>query len=169
HGLGKSVRVIVFAKGEKEKEALQAGADKVGAVELIEEIEKGWMDFDKVVATPDLMGQVSRLGKVLGPRGLMPNPKLGTVTFEVKKAVEDLKKGKSEFRVEKEGIVHAPVGKISFGKEKLRANILALVEGLFRAKPVSSKGVYFGSASLSTTMSPGIKLDPAQLQTEAGY
>lgn len=169
HGLGKKVRVIVFAKGEKQKEAEEAGAEEVGAEELIAKIEKGWMDFDKVVATPDLMGQVSRLGKTLGPRGLMPNPKLGTVTFDVAKAVKGIKAGQVEYKVDKAGIVHAPVGKISFGQEKLRENIVSLMDSIIRAKPSTSKGTYLKNVTLSTTASPGIKLDPVSLQGLTGH
>jgi len=165
HGLGKKVRVIVFAKGEKQKEAQEAGADEVGAEDLIAKIEKGWLDFDKAIATPDMMGIVSRLGKVLGPRGLMPNPKLGTVTFELAKAVVSVKAGQVEYKVDKAGNVQAPVGKISFGKDKLKENILALMESIVRAKPATSKGTYLRSVTLSTTMSPGIKLDPGPLQS----
>jgi large subunit ribosomal protein L1 len=164
HGLGKKVRVVVFAKGEKQKEAKEAGADEVGAEDLIEKIDKGWLEFDKAISTPDMMGLVSRLGKILGPRGLMPNPKLGTVTFEVAKAIVDVKAGQVEYKVEKAGIVHAPVGKISFGKEKLKENIVALMDSIIRAKPSTSKGTYLRSVTLSTTMSPGIKLDPTHLQ-----
>lgn len=159
NGLGKSVRVLVFAKGEKEKEALEAGADFVGAEDLIEKIKGGWLDFDKAVATPDMMGAVGKLGKILGPRGLMPNPKVGTVTFDVANAVKELKAGKVEFRVEKAGIVHSPVGKLSFGTEKLRENILALIEAIIKLKPSSSKGVYLRNISLTTTMGPGVKID----------
>jgi large subunit ribosomal protein L1 len=168
HGLGKKVRVVVFAKGEKQKEASAAGADQVGAEDLIEKIDKGWLDFDKAIATPDMMGQVSRLGKILGPRGLMPNPKLGTVTFDLTRAIGAVKAGQVEYKVEKAGIVHAPVGKISFGKEKLKENILTLMDSIVRAKPTTSKGTYLRSVTLSTTMSPGIKLDPAQLHAVAG-
>ena len=167
HGLGKKVRVIVFAKGEKQKEAKEAGADPVGAEDLIEKIEKGWLEFDKAIATPDMMGLVSRLGKVLGPRGLMPNPKLGTVTFDVAKAIAQVKAGQAEFKVEKAGIVHAPVGKISFGTDKLKENILTLMDSILRVKPPTSKGTYLRSVTVSTTMSPGIKLDVAQIQTLA--
>ncbi len=167
HGLGKKVRVIVFAKGEKQKEANEAGVEAVGAEELIEKVEKGWLEFDKAIATPDMMGQVSRLGKILGPRGLMPNPKLGTVTFEVAKAVELIKAGQVEYKVEKAGIIHAPVGKISFGKDKLKDNILTLMDSIIRAKPSTSKGTYLRSVTLSTTLSPGIKLDTANLQGQA--
>ncbi len=168
HGLGKTVRVIVFAKGEKQKEATQAGADQVGAEDLVEKIEQGWLEFDQVIATPDMMGLVSKLGRVLGPRGLMPNPKLGTVTFEVGKAVKEVKAGKAEFKIDKGAIVHSSVGKISFDSGKLKDNIHALLEAVLRAKPATSKGIYLRTVTISTTMSPGIKLDPAQLQTEVG-
>jgi large subunit ribosomal protein L1 len=165
HGLGKSVRVLVFAKGEKEKEALEAGADIVGSDEIIEKIKGGWLDFDRVVATPDMMGSVGKLGKVLGPRGLMPNPKVGTVTFDVARAVHDLKAGKVEFRVEKAGIVHSPLGKVSFGAEKLQENTLALIETIVKLKPASSKGTYLRSISVSTTMGPGVKIDPLDVRS----
>jgi large subunit ribosomal protein L1 len=164
HGIGKSVRVLVFAKGEKEKEARDAGADYVGNEEIIEKIKGGWMEFDKAIATPDMMGQVGKIGKILGPRGLMPNPKVGTVTFDIAKAVQDLKAGKIDFRVEKAGIVHAPVGKASFDVNKLKDNIVALMEVLMKLKPASSKGTYLKSITLSTTMSPGIHIDPVELQ-----
>jgi len=160
HGLGKSVRVLVFAKGEKEREALEAGADVVGSDDIVEKIKSGWLDFDRVVATPDMMGSVGKLGKILGPRGLMPNPKVGTVTFDVGKAVLELKAGKVEFRVEKAGIVHCPIGKASFGAEKLTENFLALLEMVLKLKPASSKGLYIRSISLSTVMGPGAKVDP---------
>jgi large subunit ribosomal protein L1 len=164
HGTGKSVRVLVFAKGEKEKEALDAGADHVGAEDLAKRIqEEGWLEFDKAVATPDMMGVVGRLGKILGPRGMMPNPKVGTVTFDVAKAVSELKGGKVEFRVEKAGIVHVPVGRRSFGAEKLVDNIRIVMESIMRLKPSTSKGVYLRGVSLSTTMGPGVRLDPIQL------
>lgn len=166
HGLGKKVRVIVFAKGEKQKEAKEAGADEVGAEDLIEKIEKGWLEFDKAIATPDIMGLVSRLGKVLGPRGLMPNPKLGTVTFEVAKAIGSVKAGQVEYKVDKGGNVHAPVGKASFGSQKLKDNIVTLMDSIIRAKPSTAKGVYLRSVTLSTTMSPGIKLDTNELTKE---
>src|SRR6185369_216844 len=159
HGTGKSVRVIVFAKGEKEREAREAGADIVGAEDLVEKIQGGWLEFDTAVATPDLMGQVGRLGKVLGPRGLMPNPKVGTVTFDVAKAVQEVKAGKVEYRVEKAGIVHVPIGKASFGPEKLTANATALVAALVRAKPAAAKGNYLRSMSVATTMGPGVMID----------
>ena len=160
NGLGKSVRVVVFAKGDKEKEALEAGANWAGSDDLIEKIKGGWLEFDRAVATPGMMGSVGKLGKILGPRGLMPNPKVGTVTFEVGKAVKELKAGKIEFRVEKAGIVHCPVGKVSFGADKLRENIVALVEAIIKLKPASSKGTYLKGMSISTTMGPGIKVDP---------
>ncbi|OPX97964.1 MAG: 50S ribosomal protein L1 [Syntrophorhabdus sp. PtaU1.Bin002] len=160
NGLGKEVKVLVFAKGQKEKEAEEAGADFIGAEELIEKIQKGWLDFDKAVATPDVMGMVSKLGKILGPRGLMPNPKVGTVTFEVAKTVKEMKAGRVEFRVDKAGNLHVPVGKISFGKEKLLENVNSLIETVVRLKPPSSKGTYVKGIAVCTTMSPGIKIDP---------
>jgi large subunit ribosomal protein L1 len=159
HGIGKAVRVAVFAKGEKEKEARDAGADVVGAEDLVEKIQGGWMEFDSTVATPDLMGQVGRLGKVLGPRGLMPNPKLGTVTFDVGRAVREVKAGKVEFRVDKAGNIHVPVGKKSFAEQNLVANTLALLEAIVRAKPSASKGQYLRSVTVSSTMGPGIHVD----------
>ena len=161
NGLGKTVRVLVFAKGQKEKEAQEAGADFVGAEDLIEKIQKGWTDFDSTVATPDMMGQVSKLGRILGPRGLMPNPKVGTVTFDIAKTVKEMKAGRVEFRVDKAGNLHAPVGKVSFGKEKLLENINAFMETVIRLKPASSKGAYVKGIAISTTMSPGVKVDPA--------
>jgi len=164
NGIGRKVRVLVFAKGQKEKEALDAGADVAGAEELIEKISQGWLDFDKAVATPDMMGVVSKLGKILGPRGLMPNPKVGTVTFDVAKAIKEIKAGKVEFRVEKAGIVHAPVGKVSFGFDRLLENIRALLEVIIRAKPPTSKGIYLRSVTLSTTMGPGVKVDPVYVR-----
>jgi large subunit ribosomal protein L1 len=167
HGVGKAVRVLVFAKGEKEKEARDAGADFVGADDLVEKITGGWTDFDKAIATPDMMGTVGRLGKILGPRGLMPNPKVGTVTFEVGRAVKELKAGRVEFKVEKTGIVHTTVGKASFAPEKLKENVLALMDVIIRAKPASSKGTYLKSIAISTTMGPGIKLDPNDLRVVA--
>jgi large subunit ribosomal protein L1 len=159
HGIGKTVRVAVFAKGEKEREAREAGADVVGAEDLVERIQGGWMEFDSTVATPDLMGQVGKLGKVLGPRGLMPNPKLGTVTFDVGRAVREVKAGKVEFRVDKAGNVHVPVGKKSFAADQLVANALALLEAIVRAKPSASKGQYLRSITVSSTMGPGIQVD----------
>lgn len=164
HGLGKKVRVLVFAKGEKEAEAKEAGADFVGAEELMEKVSKGWLDFDAIVATPDIMGAVGKLGKVLGPRGLMPNPKLGTVTFDVKRAVHDLKAGKVEFRVDKAGNIHVPVGKASFGAAKLKDNFMALMDAIIKAKPASSKGTYVRSLFLCTTMGPSIRLDPVEVR-----
>jgi large subunit ribosomal protein L1 len=164
HGLGKTVRVLVFAKGEKEKEALEAGADYVGNDDIIEKIKGGWMEFDRVIATPDMMGAVGKIGKILGPRGLMPNPKVGTVTFDVGKAVKELKSGKVEFRVEKAGIVHCPVGKVSFGPEKLAENISALLETIIKLKPASSKGTYIKSISISSTMGVGVKIDPLDIK-----
>ncbi len=164
HGTGKSVRVLVFAKGDKAKEAEEAGADFVGAEDLVEKIQGGWLDFDKAVATPDMMGMVGRLGRILGPRGLMPNPKSGTVTFEVGRAVKELKAGRVEYRVDKNGIVHVPVGRRSFTPEQIKENIAAVMESLIRAKPASAKGTYIKAVALSTTMSPGIKLDPAEFR-----
>jgi large subunit ribosomal protein L1 len=164
HGIGKEVKILVFAKGDKEKEAQEAGADFVGSDDLIEKIKGGWLEFDRVVATPDMMGNVGKLGKILGPRGLMPNPKVGTVTFDVKNAVEELKAGKVEFRVEKAGIVHSPVGKVSFGADKLIENIMSLVETIVKLKPSSSKGTYLKTISLSTTMGPGVKVDPVDVR-----
>lgn len=164
HGTGKSVRVLVFAKGEKEKEALDAGADHVGSDDLAKKIQEGWLEFDKAVATPDMMGVVGKLGKILGPRGMMPNPKVGTVTFDVGRAVSELKGGKVEFRVEKAGIVHVPVGRVSFGREKLAENLKALMESIVRLKPSTSKGVYVRGISLSTTMGPGVKIDPQDMR-----
>ena len=159
HGLGKSKRVLAIAGGEKQKEATEAGADVVGGEELVEKIQGGFMDFDSTVATPDLMGQVGRLGKVLGPRGLMPNPKLGTVTFDVGRAVREIKAGKVEFRVDKAGNVHVPLGKKSFEEPHLVANTMALLEAIVRAKPSAAKGQYLRSVTVSSTMGPGIHLD----------
>ena len=165
NGLGKTVRVLVFAKGDKEKEALDAGADLVGNDEIIEKIKGGWLEFDRVIATPDMMGSVGKIAKILGPRGLMPNPKVGTVTFEIANAVKELKAGKVEFRVEKAGIVHSPVGKMSFGAEKLRENINALLETIIKLKPASSKGTYIRSISISSTMGAGVKIDPLDVKS----
>lgn len=164
NGLGKEVKVLVFAKGEKEKEATDAGADFVGNEDLIEKIKEGWFSFDKVVATPDMMGSVGKIGKLLGPRGLMPNAKVGTVTFDVGRAVNELKAGKIDFRVEKAGILHVPMGKVSFGVEKLLQNIAAFMETVLRLKPASSKGVYLKGIAVSTTMGPGISIDTAQVK-----
>jgi large subunit ribosomal protein L1 len=164
NGLGKEVKVLVFAKGEKEKEALNADADFVGSDELIEKIKKGWFGFDKAVATPDIMGSVGKIGKLLGPRGLMPNAKTGTITFDVARAVNELKAGKIDFRAEKAGIVHAPMGKVSFGVEKIVQNMAAFLETIIRLKPVSSKGTYLKGIAVSTTMGPGIKIDTTSVK-----
>jgi large subunit ribosomal protein L1 len=161
HGTGKDVRVVVFAKGEKEKEAADAGADFVGNDDLIEKIKGGWFGFDKAVATPDMMGSVGKIGKLLGPRGLMPNAKTGTVTFDLKRAIEDLKAGKIDFRVEKAGIVHVPMGKVSFGVDKIVQNMAAFFDMIMRLKPASSKGTYLKGIAISTTMGPGLKIDSA--------
>jgi len=166
NGLGKDVRVLVFAKGEKEKEALDAGADYVGAEDLVAKIQDGWFEFDTAIATPDMMGVVGKIGKLLGPRGLMPNPKVGTVTFEVSRAVKESKAGKVEFRVEKAGIVHAPVGKVSFDADLLKGNLLALVEALVKAKPSAAKGTYIKKISVSSTMGPGINLDVSDVTSQ---
>ena len=164
HGTGKSARVIVFAKGEKEREARDAGADAVGGDDLAARINEGWMDFDRVLATPDMMGVVGKLGRVLGPRGLMPNPKVGTVTQDIGRAVSEQKAGKIEFRVDKNGIVHAPFGKLSFSKEQLGANLKSITEALVKAKPASAKGTYMKKVTISSTMGPGIRIDAADLQ-----
>jgi large subunit ribosomal protein L1 len=166
HGLGKVNRVLVFAKGDKATEATEAGADFVGTDDLVAKITEGWLEFDTVIATPDLMGQVGRLGRVLGPRGLMPNPKVGTVTFEVSKAVREAKAGKVEFRVEKAGIVHAPVGKRSFETASLAANVRMVIDTLLKLKPSAAKGTYLKSITVSSTMGPGLRVDPASLQVE---
>ena len=165
NGLGKSVKVLVFAKGQKEKEAEEAGADYIGAEDMIEKIQKGWLDFDKAIATPDMMGAVSKLGKILGPRGLMPNPKVGTVTFDIGKTVKEMKAGRVEFRVDKAGNLHIPVGKIGFGKDKIIENINSLIDAVVRLKPPSSKGTYIKGIAVCTTMSPGIKIDPAYVRS----
>lgn len=159
HGTGKTQRVLVFAKGEKAKEAEAAGADFVGDQEMINKINQGWFDFDVIVATPDMMAEVGKLGRVLGPKGLMPNPKTGTVTFEVEKAVNDIKAGKVEYRVDKSANIHVPIGKVSFDNEKLIANFVAITETLTRVKPQSSKGVYMRNVSITSTMGPGVKVD----------
>jgi large subunit ribosomal protein L1 len=163
HGLGRSARVLVFAQGEKIREAEEAGADHVGGEELAKKIEGGWLDFEAVVATPDMMRVVGRLGKVLGPRGLMPNPKTGTVTADVAKAIQEIKAGKVEFRVDKTGIIHAPFGKRSFGAEKLHENAQALVAAVVKAKPAAAKGKYIKTVTVSTTMGPGVRVDESQL------
>ena len=163
HGTGRSVKVLVFAKGDKAKEAQEAGADFVGADELVQKIQgENWFDYDVVVATPDMMGVVGRLGRVLGPKGLMPNPKSGTVTFDVAKAIEEIKAGKVEYRVDKTAIVHCPIGKKSFGVEKLKENFTALMEALVKAKPAAAKGQYLKSVSVSSTMGPGAKINPTR-------
>ncbi len=167
HGTGKEVRVLVFAKGDKANEAQAAGADFVGAEDLVEKITGGWLDFDSAVATPDMMGLVGRLGRVLGPRGLMPNPKTNTVTFEVGNAVKELKAGRVEFRVEKAGIVHVPVGRKSFSPEQIRENVEAVMDSLQKAKPSSAKGTYIKAVALSTTMGPGVKIDPVEFTATA--
>ena len=161
HGTGKDVKVAVFAKGEKEKEAADAGADFVGNDDLIEKIKGGWFGFDKAVATPDMMGSVGKIGKLLGPRGLMPNAKTGTVTFDLARAIQDLKAGKIDFRVEKAGIVHVPMGKVSFGVDKIVQNMAAFFDTIMRLKPASSKGTYLRGIAISTTMGPGLKIDSA--------
>lgn len=164
HGTGKTRRVLVIAKGEKQTEAEEAGADFVGADEMIARIQtEGWMDFDVVVATPDMMGVVGRIGRILGPKGLMPNPKSGTVTFDVGKAVNEIKAGKVEYRVDKASIVHVPIGKVSFGSEKLKENFNTIVDALIKAKPVAAKGKYLKSVAVASTMGPGIKINPAKL------
>jgi large subunit ribosomal protein L1 len=163
HGIGKKVRVLVFAKGEKEKEALEAGADFVGAEDLVDKISKGWLDFDKSVATPDVMGLVGKLGKILGPRGLMPNPKLGTVTFDIARTVKEIKAGKVEFKAEKAGIVHVPIGKVSFDTDKLLENARTVINSIIKAKPATSKGKYLKKIAVSSTMGPGIAVDIASL------
>ena len=164
NGIGKQVSVLVFAKGEKETEAQEAGADFVGNDELIEKIKEGWFGFDKAVATPDIMGSVGKIGKLLGPRGLMPNAKTGTVTFDVARAVQELKAGKIDFRVEKAGIIHAPMGKVSFGVDKIFQNVTAFLETIIRLKPASSKGTYLKGIAVSTTMGPGIKIDISSIK-----
>lgn len=165
HGTGKEVRVLVFAKGEKETEALNAGADYAGSDEIIAKIKDGWLDFDKTIATPDMMGEVGKIGRILGPRNLMPNAKLGTVTFDIERVVGEIKKGKVDFRVDKNGIVHAAIGKKHFGPEKIQDNVLAFVDKLIQLKPSSSKGIYLKSIVISSTMGPGVKLDPFNIRT----
>jgi len=164
NGVGRTVRVAVFAKGEKEKEALDAGADYAGSEELVDKVQKGWLEFDKAIATPDMMGSVGKLGRILGPRGMMPNAKLGTVTFDVARAVNEIKAGKIDFKVEKAGIVHASMGKVSFGLEKLLQNMAAFIETLQRLKPSASKGTYLKAIAVSSTMGPGIKIDPVYVK-----
>ncbi|MCY0899753.1 MAG: 50S ribosomal protein L1 [Firmicutes bacterium] len=164
HGTGRRVRVLVFAKGDKAKEAEEAGADVVGGEELVERIQNGWLEFDTAVATPDMMGVVGRIGKILGPRGLMPNPKTGTVTFEVKDAVREFKAGKVEFRTDRGGVVHVPIGKVTFETSQLVENLSALMDALIKAKPAGAKGTYIRSVTVSTTMGPGIAINPASAQ-----
>ncbi|MDH4317258.1 MAG: 50S ribosomal protein L1 [Desulfobulbaceae bacterium] len=165
NGTGKQSRVIVFAKGPKEQEAKEAGADYVGSDDLIEKIQQGWLEFDKTIATPDMMGAVGKIGRVLGPRNLMPNAKLGTVTFDVGRVVQEIKKGKVDFKVDKAGVVHAAVGKVSFGQEKLRENLLAFIDKIIQLKPSSSKGIYLRGISISSTMGPGFKVDATHVRT----
>lgn len=165
HGTGKVTRVLVFAKGAKEAEALEAGADYVGADDLVAKIQGGWLEFDKTVATPDMMGTVGKIGRILGPRNLMPNAKLGTVTFDVANVVKDIKGGKVDFKVDKAGIIHAGLGKVSFGETKLLENILTLVEKIIHLKPSTSKGIYLRSVTVSTTMGPGVKIDPMNVRS----
>jgi len=164
HGLGKDVRVVAFCKGEKENEALEAGADAAGGEELVERIKGGWMEFDKAVATPDMMAQVGKIGRVLGPRGLMPNAKTGTVTFDLANTIKELKAGKVDFKVDRTGIIHAPLGKVSFGPDKIKENLKVLVETLQKLKPATAKGTYFKGLALSTTMGPGVKVDSTSLR-----
>ncbi len=165
HGTGKITRVLVFAKGPKEAEALEAGADYVGGDDLVEKIKEGWLEFDKTVATPDMMGVVGKIGRILGPRNLMPNAKLGTVTFDVANIVKEIKGGKVDFRVDKGGIIHSGIGKLSFGNEKIKANLLAFVQRIIQLKPSTSKGIYLRSITISSTMGPGVKLDPIDVRT----
>ena len=164
NGLGKSVRVLVFAKGEKAQEAQKAGADYVGGDDLVDKIKDGWFEFDTAIATPDMMGTVGKIGRILGPRGLMPNPKVGTVTFDVERAVTESKSGKVEYRVEKAGIIHAPVGKVSFDADKLQENIVAMMDALMKAKPSTAKGTYLKKISISSTMGPGVQIDVSSAQ-----
>ena len=167
NGLGKTIRVLVFAKGEKVLEAQEAGADYVGGDDLVEKIKGGWFEFDTAIATPDMMGTVGKIGKLLGPRSLMPNPRVGTVTFEVARAGSEAKSGKVEYRVEKAGIVHAPVGKVSFDAEKLKGNLVTLMDALFKAKPSTAKGTYVKKVTISATMGPGVNIDIPELQALA--
>jgi len=167
HGTGQTVRVLVFAKGEKEREARAAGADHAGSDEMVQKVTEGFMDFDRVIATPDMMGAVGKLGRILGPRGLMPNPKVGTVTFDVANAVKEAKGGKIEYRVEKAGIVHARIGKVSFAENALAENASALINALVRQKPSTAKGTYLKSITVSSTMGPGVRIDPLQFSLRA--
>jgi large subunit ribosomal protein L1 len=164
HGIGKEVRVLVFAKGEKESEALTAGADYAGSDEMVKKIQEGWLDFDKTIATPDMMGEVGKIGRILGPRNLMPNAKLGTVTFDIARAVAETKKGKVDFKADKAGVVHALVGKRSFGTAKLTENIVSFIDKLIQLKPSVSKGIYLRTISVSSTMGPGVKIDPLHVR-----
>ncbi len=165
HGIGKEVRVLVFAKGEKEAEALAAGADYAGSDEIVKKIQEGWLDFDKTIATPDMMGEVGKIGRILGPRNLMPNAKLGTVTFDVARVVAETKKGKVDFKADKAGVVHALVGKRSFSADKLSENIVSLIDKLIQLKPSTSKGIYLRAISLASTMGPGVKVDPIHVRS----
>ena len=167
HGTGQKLRVLVFARGEREREALAAGADIAGADELVQKVQEGFMDFDRVIATPDMMGAVGKLGRILGPRGLMPNPKVGTVTFEVQNAVREAKAGKVEYRVEKAGIVHARIGKASFSEQALADNAMALIQALVRAKPSTAKGIYLKSITIASTMGPGVRIDTTTVMAES--
>lgn len=164
HGLGKEVRVLAFCKGEKQEEAQAAGADFCGDEEIVDKIKNGWLEFDKAVATPDMMAHVGKIGKILGPRGLMPNAKTGTVTFNLAEAIKDLKAGKVEFRVDKAGVVHAPLGKVSFGPEKIKDNFALFIDSLQKLKPSAAKGTYFRAISLSTTLGPGVKIDSSNVR-----
>jgi large subunit ribosomal protein L1 len=164
NGTGKEIRVLVFAKGDKEKEALDAGADFAGGDEFVEKIKGGWLEFDRTIATPDMMATVGKIGRILGPRNLMPNAKLGTVTFDVERVVKEVKSGKVDFKVDKAGVVHAMLGKVSFGSQKVKENVLAFIDKIIQLKPSSSKGIYLKSISLSTTMGPGVKIDPLEIR-----
>ena len=164
NGTGKEIRVLVFAKGEKEKEALDAGADYAGGDEFVEKIKGGWLEFDRTIATPDMMATVGKIGRILGPRNLMPNAKLGTVTFDVERVVKEVKSGKVDFKVDKAGIIHAMLGKSSFGSQKVKENVLAFVDKIIQLKPSTSKGIYLKNISLSTTMGPGVKVDPLDIR-----
>ncbi len=164
NGTGKKVKILVFAKGEKEKEAIEAGADYAGGEELVEKIKGGWIEFDRTISTPDMMSSVGKLGKILGPRGLMPNPKIGTVTFDISRVIQEIKKGKVDFKVEKNGILHVPIGKISFSLEQLVENATAILEAVIKLKPQTSKGHYLRSLSIASTMGPGVKLDEVSIR-----
>ncbi len=168
HGTGKKIRIVVIAKGEKEQEARDAGADFAGGDDLLQKIQDGWLDFDSMIATPDMMGAVGKMGKMLGPRGLMPNPKTGTVTFEVGKAVQEIRKGRVEYKVDKAGNVHVPVGKVSFQSQQIADNVRTVFDSILKAKPSSSKGKYVKSATLSSTMGPAIRLDSVSLAKQVG-